>query len=57
MEPDGLEQYIALKDQCIDIATEIHPHYKDLYPGGVMEIFALDPELSEEAQAIKIRWV
>ena len=47
MEPDELKRYIVLKDHCTDITTEIHPHYKDLYPGGVKEIFALDPELSE----------
>ena len=37
------------------MATEIYPHYKDLYPGGVKEMTALDPELSEEAQAVKNR--
>ena len=56
MEPDELERYIALKDRCTDIANEIYPHYKDLYPGGVKEMTALDPELSDEARAVKIRW-
>ena len=56
MEPDELEWYIALKDLCTDIATEIYPHYKDLYPAGVKEMTALNPELSEEARAVKIRW-
>ena len=35
MEPDKLALYIVLKDQHTDIANEIYPHYKDLYPGGV----------------------
>ena len=56
MEPDELVRHIALKDQCTDFTTEIYPHYKDLYPGGVKEMPALDPELSEEARAVKIRW-
>ena len=51
MEPDELERYMALKDRCTDIATEIYPHFKDMYPGGVKEMTALDPELSEEARA------
>ena len=31
-EPDELERYLALKDQCTDrdMATEIFPHYKDV---------------------------
>ena len=41
---------MALKDRCTDIAIEIYPHNKDMYPGGVNEITALDPELSEEAR-------
>ena len=41
MEPDELERYMALKDQCTDNATEIYPHYRNLYPGGVKEITAL----------------
>ena len=40
-----------------DIATEIYPHYKDIYPYGVKKMTALDPELSEEAQAVKIRTI
>ena len=56
MEPDELERYMALKDRCTDIATEIYPHFKDMYPGGVKETTALDAELSEEAQAVKLRW-
>ena len=58
MEPDELELYMALKDQCTDIATEIYPQCdkKDLYPGGVKEMSALDSELSEEALVVKIRW-
>ena len=51
MEPDELELYIALKDLCTDIAAEIYPHYKGLYPAGVKEMTALDPELSESARA------
>ena len=27
-----------------------------MYPGGVKEMTALDPELSEEARAVKTRW-
>ena len=30
-----------------------YPHYKDMYPGGVKEMTALDLELSEEARAVK----
>ena len=56
MEPDALELYMALKDLCTYIATEIFPRYKDMYPGGVKEMAALDQELSEEAQPAKIRW-
>ena len=57
MEPDELQQYIALKDQCTDIATEIYPHCKDLSPGGVKEMTALDPEHSEEAPKQCSRYV
>ena len=56
MEPDELERYISLKDRCTDIANEIYPHYKDLYPGGVKEMTALDPELSAAPLTVKIRW-
>ena len=52
MAPDELVQYIALKDLYIDIATKIYPHYKDMYPGGVKDMTALNPELSEEAQQL-----
>ena len=31
MEPE-LKLYMVLKDQCTDIASEIYPHYKDMYP-------------------------
>ena len=34
-----------------DFATEIDPHYKDMYPFGVKKMTALGPELSEEEQA------
>ena len=47
---------VALKDRCTDIASEVYPHYKDTYPGGVREMTALDLELSEETRAVKIRW-
>ena len=58
MGPDELEQYMALKDQCTDIASEIYPHCKDTYPCGVRKSTALDLELSEEARAVKtrLRW-
>ena len=29
--------------------SEIYPHYKDMYPGGVKKMTAIDLELSEEA--------
>ena len=41
---------------CTGIATEIYPHIKDISPGGVKDMTALDPELSEEALAVKVRW-
>ena len=36
----------TLVAQCRDITTEIHPHYREMFPGGVNEMTALDPELS-----------
>ena len=54
MEPDELERYMELKERCTDIATEIFPHYKDIYPGGVKEMTALDPELSAAPLTVKI---
>ena len=30
MEPDELERYMAMKNQCTDIASKIYPHYKDV---------------------------
>ena len=56
MEPDELKLYMAMKDQCTDIASEIYLHYEDMYPCGVRKMTALDLELSKEAQAVKIRW-
>ena len=56
MEPDELERYLERKEQCIDIATEIFPHYKDMYPCGVKEMTALDQELSAAPLTVKIRW-
>ena len=56
MKPDKLKLYMALKDQCTDIATEVFPHYKDIYPCGVKEMSALDPELSAAPLAAKIKW-
>ena len=53
MEPDELERYMAIKERCTDIANEIYPHYKSMYPGGVRKMTALDLELSEEARAVK----
>ena len=55
IETDELEQYMALKDKCTDIATEIYAHYKEMYFGGVKDTTALDLELSKQARAVKIR--
>ena len=38
-------------------ASEIYPHYEDMYPGGVRKMTALYLELSEEAQAVKKKLV
>ena len=43
---------MVLKDQC----TDILPHYKDMNPGGVKEMTALDPELSAAPLAAKRKW-
>ena len=32
MEPDELDWYMVMKDQCTDIAGEIYPHYNNMYP-------------------------
>ena len=48
MEPDKLEQYIVLKDQCQT------SRLKSIFT--VKEMTAFDLELSEEARSVKIRW-
>ena len=55
MEPGELELYLELKKRCIDIAKEIYPHHDKMYPCGVKESTALDPELSEQPRAVKIK--
>ena len=60
MEPDELEQYMALREQCTDITTarvdwNLSSPQEHMYPCGVKEIIALNQELSEKAGAVKIR--
>ena len=46
MEQDHYARCSQLVAQCRDIATEIHPHYRKMFPGGVNEMTALDQDLS-----------
>ena len=51
-----LRRYLYLTKECRDIATTIHPHYEKMYPDGVCQMTALDPELSKAPLAIKIEF-
>ena len=46
MEPYN-ERCINLTNPSEDIATEIHPHQKDLFPNGSKELTALNREISD----------
>ena len=47
-------RYLHLTKACRDIVTKIHPHYEKMYPAGVGQMTALDPELSNAPLAMKI---
>ena len=53
-EQAELRHYLHLTKACRDIATAIHPHYEKMYPCGVCQMTALDPELSNAPLAMKI---
>ena len=53
-EQDHYARYSQLVAQCRDVATEIHPHYRELFPGGVNEMTALDPDLSAAPLTVKM---
>ena len=55
-EQSELRRYLHLTKACRDIATKIHPHYEKMYPPGVGQMTALDPELSNELLAMKIEF-
>ena len=44
-----------LMEQHKDITTEIHPHYKDLFPDGAKDMTAFYAEISNAQRALKIR--
>ena len=35
-------------------ATKIHPHYREMFPGGVNEMTALNPDLSAAPLTVKM---
>ena len=41
MEQDHYARYSQQVAQCRDIATEIHPHCREMFPAGVNEMTAL----------------
>ena len=45
MKQDHDARYLQLVAQCRDITTEIHSHYREMFPAGVMEMAALNPDL------------
>ena len=55
-EQSELRRYLHLTKACRDIATKIHPYYEKMYPGGVGQMTALDPELSNAPLAMKIEF-
>ena len=38
--------FVDLMEQHKDITTEIHPHYKDLFPDGAKDMTAFYAEIS-----------
>ena len=55
-EQSELRRYLLLTRACREIAAKIHPYYEKMYPGGVGEMTALDPELSNAPLAMKIEF-
>ena len=51
-----LRHYLHLIKASRDIVTKIHPHYEMMYPAGVCQMTALDPELSNAPLAMKIEF-
>ena len=54
MEQDHYARYSQQVAQCRDIATEIHPHCREMFPGGFNEMSALDPDLSAAPLTVKM---
>ena len=55
-EQSELRRYLLLTRACREIAAKIHPYYEKMYPCGVGEMTALDPELSNAPLAMKIEF-
>ena len=55
-EQSELRRYLLLTRACREIEAKIHPYYEKMYPGGVGEMTALDPELSNAPLAMKIEF-
>ena len=55
-EQSELRRYLHLTKASRDIETKIHPYYEKMYPTGVGQMTALDPELSNAPLAMKIEF-
>ena len=58
MEPEYNDSCLHLIVQCRlrDIAIEIHNHYREMFPGGVKDMVAVNPALSAAPLTEKIKW-
>ena len=44
-DPDGFARYCKALNACRDLALTLYPQVKDMYPGGFLSMFSLDPSL------------
>jgi hypothetical protein len=54
-DPDGFARYCKALNACRDLALTLYPQVKDMYPGGLLSMFSLDPSLLAPTCPIQVR--
>ena len=54
-DPAGFARYCRALNACKSLALRLYPQAKDMYPGGLLSMFSLDPSLLAPTCPIQVR--